>query len=83
MTWSPATQPAQRDDALTKSVGIIIGTVILLLGVATYGLLLCLYAFTSFLLFSRRWASLGWAILSGALVGVGFAAGYFILEALL
>ncbi|MCZ4552198.1 hypothetical protein [Gordonia rubripertincta] len=68
---------------MTKSVGIIIGTLILLLGVATYGLLLCLYAFTSFLLFSQRWAPLGWAILSGALVGVGFAAGYFILEALL
>lgn len=81
MTTDPATQP--RRDALTKSVGIIIGTLILLLGVATYGLLLCLYAFTSFLLFSQRWAPLGWAILSGALVGVGFAVSYLILEALL
>ncbi len=83
MTTDPATQPTRRDDALTKSVGIIVGTFVLLLGISTYGLLLCLYAFTSFLLFSQRWVSLGWAILSGALVGVGFAAGYFILEALL
>lgn len=83
MTTDPATQPTQRDDALTKSVGIIVGTFVLLLGISTYGLLLCLYAFTSFLLFSQRWASLGWAILSGALVGVGFAAGHFTLEALL
>jgi hypothetical protein len=41
----------------------------------TYGVLLALYVFTSFLLFSRRWASLGWAILSGVLVGVGFYLG--------
>ncbi|WP_207843037.1 hypothetical protein [Williamsia soli] len=83
MTTDPVTEPARQDDALTKSVGIIVGTLILLIGIASYGILLCLYAFTSFLLFSRRWASLGWAILSGALVGVGFAVGYFILEALL
>ena len=73
---------SRRDDALTKSVGIVVGLAILLLGAATFGLLLILYVFTSFLLFSRRFASLGWAILSGALVGVGFAAGNAVLNAI-
>jgi hypothetical protein len=51
------------------------GLFILMLSIMTYGLLLALYVFTTFLLFSRRWASLGWAILSGALVGAGFYLG--------
>ncbi|MCK0517621.1 hypothetical protein [Williamsia sp. DF01-3] len=72
---------SRHDDPLTKSTGIVVGVLILLAGLATYGLLLILYAFTSFLLFSQRWASLGWAILSGALVGVGFAAGNLVMNA--
>ena len=40
----------RRDDPLTKSLGIVIGVLILLVGLATYGALLMLYAFTSFLL---------------------------------
>lgn len=72
---------SRYDDPLTKSIGIVVGVLILLVGLATYGVLLILYAFTSFLLFSQRWASLGWAILSGALVGVGFAAGNLVLNA--
>jgi hypothetical protein len=66
---------ARKDDAVTKSLGVAAGLFILMLSIMSYGVLLALYVFTSFLLFSRRWASLGWAILSGALVGVGFYLG--------
>jgi hypothetical protein len=71
----------RRDDPLTKSLGIVIGVLILLVGIVTYGVLLILFAFPSFLLLSRRWASFGWAILSGTLVGVGFAAGSLAMNA--
>lgn len=71
----------RRNESVIKSLGIVIGVLILLIGIATYGVLLILYAFTSFLLLSRRWASFGWAILSGTLVGVGFAAGHLVITA--
>lgn len=71
----------RRNEPVIKSLGIVIGVLILLIGIATYGVLLILYAFTSFLLLSRRWASFGWAILSGTLVGVGFAAGHLVITA--
>jgi hypothetical protein len=72
-----STEPpvARKDDAVTKSLGVVAGLLILTLGIISYGILLPLFVFTSFLLFSRRWASLGWAILSKALVGVGFYRG--------
>ena len=71
----------RRNEPVIKSLGIVIGVLILLIGIATYGVPLILYAFTSFLLLSRRWASFGWAILSGTLVGVGFAAGHLVITA--
>jgi hypothetical protein len=53
---------------------------ILMLAITTYGVLLILFVFAALLTFSSRWASLGWAILSGLLVGLAFVGGQLLLD---